>query len=287
VSNRGANSKFKVGDKVRILDKAGNVDDVFFMRNEEGFEVGTVHEISGVTNSIYWAKGYFLKDHDHSVIWTDGMLELVELEEGFDDDDEDNTDEKEIVKMHKYKFGDKVKVRSDLKVGNYDSHDEAGLYCNLDMLDFSGKTLTILSASDDFGDYVVEENGWLWCDAMFEGLATEEDNLEEDEFDDLDDFLWLDVDYNKEASKPVSTKQKGEAVDMTGYTYQMTLNLQRVIYNDPATIIFYNFSTDPEGTVRKAIAKCLPTDRYNKDKGLEVAVLKAFRREIQNALRKQ
>ena len=93
----------------------------------------------------------------------------------------------------KYKVGDKVKVRDDLKVGNcYNFYT----YCG-DMVNFKGKTVTIKSVAYDF--YRIEEDRQIscWTDLMFEDVNTE---AEVDKFRAfLEEVANLDADdYDKE-----------------------------------------------------------------------------------------
>lgn len=77
----------------------------------------------------------------------------------------------------KYKVGDKVRVRSDLVVGeNYKMKDEVRSSCGFvtDMKKFCGRIVTIESIIGN-KRYLLEEDveKWLWVDEMFEGLAEE------------------------------------------------------------------------------------------------------------------
>lgn len=71
----------------------------------------------------------------------------------------------------KYKVGDKVKVRSDLKTSEL-----YGSLCVLDEM-IKKKTVTIASVHD--GYYKVVEDDYEWTDEMFEGLVEEELTAEE------------------------------------------------------------------------------------------------------------
>lgn len=62
----------------------------------------------------------------------------------------------------KYKVGDRVRVRSDLKVGKgYSAHTFA-----YDMFKFEGKIVTIESVWEQ--GYRIEEDTYWWTDEMFE-----------------------------------------------------------------------------------------------------------------------
>lgn len=90
----------------------------------------------------------------------------------------EETEEKEAVRKTekerhemKYKVGDKVKVRSDLKT----SVLYGGLYATDEMI--KKKIVTIAYVYD--GYYGIEEDVFMWTDEMFEGLAEDELTAEE------------------------------------------------------------------------------------------------------------
>lgn len=71
----------------------------------------------------------------------------------------------------KYKVGDKVRVRSNLKI--------SVLYDGLCIIDemIKKKTVTITSVHDDY--YKVAEDDYKWTDGMFDGLVEDELTAEE------------------------------------------------------------------------------------------------------------
>lgn len=75
----------------------------------------------------------------------------------------------------KYKVGDKVKVRSDLKI-NRDYGSQAFVR---EMSQYIGKVVTIKETYSN--KYNIEEDGgeWFWTDEMLEGLAEDELTAEE------------------------------------------------------------------------------------------------------------
>ena len=90
----------------------------------------------------------------------------------------EETEEKEFVRKTekerhemKYKVGDKVRVRSDLK----NSVLYGGLYAVDEML--KKKIVTITSVHDDY--YKVGEDDYKWTDEMLEGLVEDELTAEE------------------------------------------------------------------------------------------------------------
>lgn len=83
----------------------------------------------------------------------------------------------------RYKVGDKVKVRSDLK----ENISYGGQIFVRDMAVHCGKNVEISKVYDDA--YCIKESDreWFWSDEMFEGLAEDELTAEEEEYgtDDL------------------------------------------------------------------------------------------------------
>jgi len=73
----------------------------------------------------------------------------------------------------KYKAGDEVVIRKDLKCGvGYKMRGrQCGTYICSRMLEFCGKTAIITHACDDH--YRLQGEGWWWTDDMFAGLASE------------------------------------------------------------------------------------------------------------------
>lgn len=166
--------------------------------------------------------------------------------------------------MAKYKVGDKVVVREDLRtdVPKYYMADKSDHNCVVDeMLKYRGNTLTIKVASA--GGYRLEEDNecWTWTDEMF--------------------------------SEP---KNKMEVVEV-GESSFLPIFVEKVIFNDPATILFYRLPmrNTKTGEFEKwsdktykvvSIANADLGDVYDKETGFHVCMLKAFRRRIDKELRK-
>lgn len=70
----------------------------------------------------------------------------------------------------KYKVGDKVRVRKDLREGEYGKYK---IFCNSDMAKRAGTIVTIEHINSFLPKYVIKEDSWDWVDEMFEGLANE------------------------------------------------------------------------------------------------------------------
>lgn len=73
-----------------------------------------------------------------------------------------------------YQLGDLVTIRSDL-VGDRDypvlygpSAGNRTLYCNNDMVKYSGKTYEIENYADDDDFYMLKGIPWSWTESMFE-----------------------------------------------------------------------------------------------------------------------
>jgi hypothetical protein len=78
----------------------------------------------------------------------------------------------------KYKPGDKVRVKSDLKIGNYYYMEHSKSIRNVfvdDMKHLLGKEVTIKKGSPSSNQYEIEENcnGCYWTGGMFEPLKEE------------------------------------------------------------------------------------------------------------------
>ena len=73
----------------------------------------------------------------------------------------------------KHGSGDKVKVRSDLVVG--ETYGADGFIDS--MAAMKGKVATIKEVFEDAGKYTIIEHRWSWTDEMFEGLADGEKTL--------------------------------------------------------------------------------------------------------------
>ena len=70
----------------------------------------------------------------------------------------------------KYKVGDKVRVRKDIK-----EHKTYGSYltCNDSMVKKAGLVVTIKECDNIYSRYKIDADDWNWCDEMFEGLVEE------------------------------------------------------------------------------------------------------------------
>lgn len=75
----------------------------------------------------------------------------------------------------KYKVGDKVRVRSDLK-----NDVSYGSQCTVEeMMDYKGNVVTISEVGQTCYQIEGDEEGWSWTDEMFEGLVDDELTAEE------------------------------------------------------------------------------------------------------------
>ena len=160
--------------------------------------------------------------------------------------------------MGKFTVGQTVKVRKDLVVG-----EMYGYYFNDAMEMFKGKKVKITHI---VGDRIsIGEDlpwSWSWSEEMFEEI---------------------------EPLFPTAVLELGQ-------TAKLEIHVDRVIVNDPATIMFYrtaNFDSETGqfsswGEVKKIVSKVNKDigDKYDVGKGVDVAILKAFRKEIDKQLRK-
>lgn len=81
----------------------------------------------------------------------------------------------------------------------------------------------------------------------------------------------------KACLRPVKVKKPAEVVTEPALK-KLCLRVVKVIYSKPATIVFYQ-STE-SSKIRKSVAVCKEEDTYIKEIGLEIAITKAFRRDI-------
>ena len=91
----------------------------------------------------------------------------------------------------KYKIGDKVKIRDDLKANSWyltnNRFESVLVVASSSMADLAGKTVTIKQVRE--GRYFVEGNDHWWIDAMFSGKAERKFNgLLEQEEGKIDDI---------------------------------------------------------------------------------------------------
>lgn len=72
----------------------------------------------------------------------------------------------------KYKAGDKIRLRKDLKAGEYYG-TSSRIYCTSEMASMAGKVFTIKEYYPALGHYKLlgDANEWRWSDKMFEGLT--------------------------------------------------------------------------------------------------------------------
>lgn len=106
----------------------------------------------------------------------------------------------------RFKIGDRVRVRKDLKCNNY----YGGVRVNEEMAEYKGKTVTIeTTTSSNKGIYEIEEdNGrWCWSGDMFEVAKYDYEDLKKSPigtkvtFEDGEILIKLQKDYYNECSK--------------------------------------------------------------------------------------
>ena len=159
----------------------------------------------------------------------------------------------------KYKVGERVIVRGDL-IGD---NRYGGVFFAREMEKYRGRYVRIkkVDTSDKYGNLyeIHEDRGrWWWHEDMFEEKQ----------------------------------KMRYLNIDMIA---QMQIQVEKVLYNDPVTVLFYRFGHYDKdsgkiifGKQQKVVAKCNKAagDVFDEREGLKVAILKAFRKEIDKQLRK-
>lgn len=166
--------------------------------------------------------------------------------------------------MAKFKVGDKVRVKKDLKVGNsYYMEDKESKWVFIEeMLKYEGKVTEIEKIDRVLGDYcyfIKADNGsWKWTDEMLE---------------------------------LVKEKPENEILKINGFS-SMGIKVSHVIFNGNATILFYQTPVVENNVVkgysklRKVVAKCMPEDEFNRNIGIQVCTIKAFKKELNRELKK-
>lgn len=79
--------------------------------------------------------------------------------------------------MSKFKVGDSVRIRADLKPGTY----VGGMYCNSDMASWGGQLDTVKSVAKNMFDevyYSLEQHNFVWSDAMLKPTSLLKKRLE-------------------------------------------------------------------------------------------------------------
>lgn len=170
--------KYKVGDKVRLRSdlKVGNYGTCYCcdsMTDHAG-EVVTIRELHKIISNRFYIKEDLRGCHsswDWSFEMLDGLAEEAAPEP-----------------QHKYKVGDKVRVRKDLVVTHY---GPCACWASASMVAMGGRIVTISKLVADEDLYNIEEGpglGYNWSEEMFEGLA---DAAPEPELDT--DWSWEDL----------------------------------------------------------------------------------------------
>jgi hypothetical protein len=224
----------------------------------------------------YWSTGMFVGKVVKPVEVEEATTEvaeedLAEITEEFVSEVEreevkvkDPSDIREI-EDYKYKVGDKVRIKTGLTEGSYDAEKFNGgstMYFNPSMARYCGMEATVVKVNTHNGTYTLDidkedrTGHWVWSIGMLDSIVRESHTL------------------NAMA--------------------QFGLHIERVIFSEPATILFYRVpDIDPfSGLVlsmsdtKKVVAKCIEGDTFDKDTGLNVALYKALIKEATKQLRK-
>jgi hypothetical protein len=296
---------YSVGDKVLIKKdlevvsgfkklvkyKMKNSDSAYHVVNSMIKHFGEILTVESASE-----KGYTLSVVEGSFIWTDEMIEG------------------KIVPMHEIEevsVGDKIVVRDDLTGGSYYN----GVFTAYEMEEFRNQVLTVNNTTFYEGVYSVKENGWSWTREMFKyAIVNPEDKVFYDDEEEEDCWDWIEEeDYwgceeeireeecpedfaevpEAEVEDVAQSKNELEIVDKMGY---FGVQIDRVIYNEPATILFYRVPEVDFGTgfvkglsnQRKVVAKCNVNegDKFDKETGVKVALLRALEKEARRELSK-
>lgn len=154
----------------------------------------------------------------------------------------------------KYRVLDSVRIHPDLKAGKTYGH----LYVNTDMSSLAGTTHTVTAVNNSIKYYEISGSEFFWTDEMFEVVVSSAPEYE-----------------------------------MLGQVRAFVTTLEKVIYKEPATIVFYSQDNYDEygkviakGKTRKMVTRCHPDDVYDKKRGLDLAVHKIIRKEADRLIQK-
>lgn len=168
--------------------------------------------------------------------------------------------------MSKFVEGQKVMVREDLE-GERNYND---LYFSESMKKYRGKEFEVSTVICD--EYILSGEGgvenWFFNDEMLVGAV---------------------------AVEPTPPALPTKVLEL-GQIAKLEIYVERVIVNDPATIMFYRVANFDEKTsefiswsdTKKVVAKANKDigDTFEVGAGVNVALLKAYRKEIDKQLRK-
>lgn len=146
----------------------------------------------------------------------------------------------------KFKVGDKVRYKSDLEKTFSEIKNHANEKGNLFKIKKIWESFQNMYELEGFDDIRV-------CEKNIELVKAE---------------VWTKKDIEEKAK-----------------TQTFNIYPQKVIFNDKATILFYKCSFDYIPIERKIVAKCLEGDKYSKEDGLRICVLKAMKRELERELK--
>ena len=160
--------------------------------------------------------------------------------------------------------GDKILLDSDYDEGT------TFVFINSEMRDNMGKVVTYLgSVTDEI--FIVEEDGYFYPTNMIKGKIEKSKTT---------------------ISGDVVEKVVNEVLNIDALV-NYCIQIDKVIFNNPATIMFYRIPTigDNDETIgyseqRKVVAKCLVgEDVFSEEQGLRVAFLKALQKEAKRELK--
>ena len=153
--------KYDVGDKVKVKTNLLVVTDQASSEKYKHSKIAINEDMAqymGKTMTVFAIlDDLYLMDEDKCLNgWTEDMLEDADIEK-------------------KYKVGDKVIVRSDLKTFGEIGELYGGYSATKTMIEFAGKVVTIAKVCDDHYQIVEgDKDPYRWTDEMFSGKYTGE-----------------------------------------------------------------------------------------------------------------
>jgi len=246
VEYRFVKAPFQIGD--RVIGVKNTEEDYYLIEDVKGTVVD-VNPFIRYSDQVYGVrfdkdiKGHTLGGlckYGYGLWCAEDEIKAIPKEEG--------------VAESKFKAGDRVQIIRN--------------HCSSLLTDLRGLKATVVEV-DDYGLYLVEFDVYI---GGHDGYPLAKRRVKPGH-----GWWFIKTALENIAELVVEKKQEVVEFEKRGLA-ELGLYITRIIYNDPATVLFYE---DPiTGEEKKVVAKCHPDDTYDKELGKKVAILKAFHKEI-------
>ncbi|MDU6995945.1 MAG: hypothetical protein E6356_13880 [Terrisporobacter othiniensis] len=240
-------SKFKVGDKVRVINKGKQYSTYRdFIKNKlpkrlKDFKYGDIVPCDEEYKVVFVEK----REDDNEYIC---VIEDLNTKQIFMIEDKGidiiNENKNMGCGNMKFKVGDKVRVKSGLKVGI--------TYGNIEFLNimdkYSGLKCTIENITNE-GNYVLKNSKYS-------------------------------LNYSEEMLEKVKEEKKMSKCKVYEMPEYVGSNVKKVIINEPCIIVILNSG-------EKGVAKCCPEDKFIEERGYKLALERAMKEKYLNDVVRQ